>query len=97
MRVPDWDHGVEMCNLLTHFISDWIADEDCLVTANGYGNGSAHSYIYFTINNKVTLKVQGSTDENICNSVILRKGDTLKIDMWLNSVNNGLYKIPLVK
>lgn len=72
------------------------APENGFVIGSGYGDGQQNSYIYISING-VTYKAQGVSDENISVMFPLSAGNRISLEVYLSTVNNGIYFVPLCK
>ena len=73
--------------------SGYVAPDNGFLIASGCGTGQQNNYVIFTING-VTVENQGNTDESISVVMPVRKGDVVRINIYLASNNNGCYFVP---
>lgn len=72
---------------------NYIAPDNGFIIASGWGTGQNDSYIIFVVNG-IWVQNQGNADEAICNSIPVRKGDVVEINVYLASYNRGVYFVP---
>ena len=79
---------------LTHYENNfYVVPDNGFLIASGWGTGQQNNYIIFNIN-KVTIQNQGNADESISAVMPVRKGDVVRINIYLASNNNGCYFVP---
>ena len=94
-RFLDYEHKVLLHNSGDLYQTMYTPTKDGLLTATGYGSDSGSSYIYFTCGG-VDFNAQSALDNNICNSLVCRAGEPVRIVMRLSMYNHGLYFIPFL-
>lgn len=73
--------------------NNYVAPANGIITACGWGTGGSNSYIVFNVND-IIFENQGAGTNAICITIPVRKGDVIKISIYLATNNYGCYFIP---
>lgn len=91
--LPNYDTPSILVSSLQKSELTFTAPSNGYIMGSGYGENNTNTYIYLSIGD-VKVKSQNNNGDNVGVCMPIRKGDVVKINMWLALQNNGLYFVP---